>query len=224
MKIALILLAGGRSLRMGTNVSKVFFKFRDKPIVLYSLEPFLQIEQIGQIVVVCPEEDRHYFKGDFTFASPGKERFLSLENGLIACNPSIEYVLVHDAARPLVIKEDIERLIDIGIRHDGATLGAKMRSTVVSISQGKDIETIVDREHLWETYTPQFAPVKALLKGISMSKEQDLTPTDEMSLLKSQGLFPQIIEASFPNLKITYPSDLPLVTSLIDQLYGPVQV
>ena len=114
MKIALIMLAGGLSTRMGTNFSKVFFNHHDKSIVQYSLEPFLQIKQIGQIIIVCPEETHAHFQGDFTFALPGKERFLSLENGLLKCKKSVEHVLVHDAARPLVVKEDIEKLINEG--------------------------------------------------------------------------------------------------------------
>ncbi len=218
MKIALIILAGGLSSRMGTNFSKVFYRHRGKPIAQYSLEPFLTIDQIGQIIIVCPQEDRHHFQENFTFALPGKERFLSLERGLKECKKSIEYVLVHDAARPLIVKEDIERLIDEGIRYNGATLGARIRSTLIRANENTAIENIVDRNGLWETHTPQFAPIGYLLKGIKISKELHQTPTDEMSLLKIQGLSPRIVEASFPNIKITYPSDLPLVCSLIDQL------
>ena len=220
MEIALVLLAGGRSKRMGTGLSKVFYKHNDKPIALYSLEVFRRIDQIGHFVVVCDRNWRKEFSSNVSFGEPGKERFLSLENALLSLPPSIDYVLVHDAARPVIVEEDIIRLIHEGLQFDGAALGSRMRGSIARVKSDQRIQNMEDRDSIWETHTPQFAKVSDLLKAISFCKEKGLIPNDEMSLLSQINLQPKIVESSFPNVKITYQSDLPIVCALLNQLHS----
>lgn len=218
MKIGLILLSGGLSTRMGKGFSKVFYQHRNKPIARYSFDIFQQIELIKNIVVVCPPEKNHLFGNTPLFALPGKERFLSVESGLRALPKDIEFALVHDAARPLIVEDDVKKLIEIGTQGDGASLGARVKNTLMQASDQANVEVIIDRDCLWETYTPQIGRVSNLLKAISYCKKHEEIPGDEMTLLNHIGLSPKLVPSSFPNVKITYPSDLPLVLALLDQL------
>lgn len=215
-----ILLAGGLSKRMGAGMSKVFYKHNGKAIARYSYDLFKQLDQIKNIIVVCPESMQNFFPKGTLFAPPGKERFLSVENGLKALPNQTEYCLVHDGARPLIKLNEIKSLIESAAGNDGAALAGKVKNTLMRATGENGIETPIDREDLWETYTPQIGRVRDLLEGIQQAKQKGEIPTDEMTLLHNQGLSPILVQSTFPNVKITYPADLPLVLSLLDQLHG----
>ena len=218
MKIALILLAGGLSRRMGGAFSKAFYVHRGKSIAQYSLDVFAQIPEIGQMIVVCANSHQTHVTAQVEYALPGTERFLSLENGLKLVDPSHKFALIHDAARPLIHLQDIKRLIELGVNSEGAALGAPLRSTIAKVNDTLAINAIVDRSCLWETLTPQFAPIDLLLEGIFLCKHTGKIPTDEMTLLTELGKTPRLVKSTSPNLKITYPSDLSIVCALLDQM------
>ncbi len=220
MNIALILLAGGLSTRMGPEFSKVFYMHNGKSIVEYSLDFFKKNHLITHVVVVCPENKRLLFPSECIFALPGKERFLSVKNGLTALPKGVEFALVHDGARPLLVKKDIEKLIETGMDCDGAALAGRINSTMTQVRSDQTVEKMIDRDGLWETYTPQFARVQDLLRAIEVCENLDEIPNDEMTLLHRINLSPKLIETTFPNIKITYPCDLPLACALLDQLHG----
>ena len=219
MFVNAILLAGGLSKRMGVEFSKVFYEHNGKAIVRYSFDLLAKSNQIKNIIVVCPKTMQHYFPKSTVFAPPGQERFLSVENGLKKIENDLPFALVHDGARPLLTLKDVNNLIEIGCNSDGAALAGRVKNSLMRVSSTNAVKAIIPRDNIWETYTPQIGKVTHLLEAISKAKKLRVTPTDEMTLLHGLGLSPKLVEASFPNIKITYPQDLPLVLDFLDKLH-----
>lgn len=220
MTIAAILLAGGLSTRMGPHQEKVFTFHHGKPLALYALEPLLHHPLITHITVVCPPHQCHHFPPSSTFALPGTERHLSLGNALQTLPPHTEWVVVHDAARPLLCPNDLNRLLALIDCADGAALAAPVQNTLVKGDDAKAIVHPIDRTHLWETYTPQLARYADLLAALEIAQKKDFHPTDEMSLLHLLELKPHLLQVTFPSPKLTYSCDLPLIYALLNQLHS----
>ncbi|MBM3192402.1 MAG: hypothetical protein FJZ63_07125 [Chlamydiae bacterium] len=244
MKIALILLAGGHSTRMGGPVPKTFITVKGRPIIRYSFD--LLSPMFPRTIVVAHKAYHHLFPFNTQFAEPGPRRQDSVHNGFQML-PGFDFILIHDGARPLLKKEDIERLINLGKTAPAAALASPVKNTLKRVSyhrpsmaeicyskdasqintacldpavngkdygksviQGDTLST-VDRTNLFEVYTPQLIRSDLLKKGLALN----ITVTDDLSFAEALGYTPLLVPCSFPNIKLTYPSDLPLIEALL---------
>lgn len=207
--VSVILLAGGKGMRMGGTIPKQFLPLGDKPIICHSLEIFLKIGVVAEIVVVCAPSYRHLLSGySVTFADPGPRRQDSVFNGLCQLRASASWVCVHDGARPLITPEMVERLFQEGRRHGAACVGMPMIPTVKSRTADYFVDKTLDRDSLWEIQTPQFLSRKLMAQGFVVTQEKGLTLTDDVSLAELQGHPVKLVEGAHTNLKITTPEDL----------------
>ena len=139
-RFAAVLPAGGLGKRMGGNIPKQLMLLGGKPVYRYSLETFLEMEEIAEVVMAVPADWKDHFEKEI-FSHPklkivvgGAERWQSVENGVNALTSSAEYVLVHDVARPF-ISEEIIRNVCNTLVEKGSCLVAKPAVDTIKIAK-----------------------------------------------------------------------------------------
>ncbi len=153
----------------------------------------------------------------------GKERADSVLSGLnyVSAQLPCEWVLVHDAARPCVTLNDIDRLIDVCCAHPtGGILASPVRDTMKRANKENNIDHTVDREALWHALTPQMFKTQQLTRALADALQQGVAITDEASALEWLGETPALVQGSANNIKITQPEDLALAEFYLSREHG----
>ena len=228
-KFAVILPAAGKSSRFhDKNYKKPFAPLADRAVWLHSAEKFLHRQDVKQVIVVISPEDREYF--NFKFASNvailgievvigGQERTDSVQNALARVQPDVEYVCIHDAARPCLADEWISNVFDAAQKSGAAILAIPVAGTLKRVRGDHSIETTVPREGLWEAQTPQVFRRDLLLKAYA---ERGAKPaTDDAELVERLGQKVTVVTGSPVNLKITTREDLRLAEQALKALPKP---
>ncbi|MBF0263657.1 MAG: 2-C-methyl-D-erythritol 4-phosphate cytidylyltransferase [Gammaproteobacteria bacterium] len=128
--------------------------------------------------------------------------------------------MVHDAARPCLLAQDIDNLINELDNHEvGVILGLPVVDTLKRCNASEEIETTIDRKNMWRALTPQCFPLDLLIKALGNAYQQGLEKkiTDESSAIELMGLKPGIIEGDIHNIKVTIPQDLELAKNFINR-------
>jgi 2-C-methyl-D-erythritol 4-phosphate cytidylyltransferase len=218
--IAAIVPAAGVGSRMQHNAPKQYIQLAGKTILEHTLAKLSQLPQLNTIVVAVSDSDPYFEALSFTDtrivrARGGKERADSVLNSLLflAPNPPV-WVLVHDAARPLVNITDIERLINECISVDeGGILASKVKDT---IKRGDThIDQTVPRDDLWQALTPQLFKYDELKSALQSALSSGATITDEASAIEWAGKPVKLVAGRSDNIKITTPEDLDLAGFLL---------
>ena len=181
MKFGAIITAGGSSTRFGSN--KLLEKISGKTIIEYSVEAFLN-SGIDEIVICCGDDLLQKF-GDSSFASlsqndkikivkGGQTRQESVYNGLMTIN--CDYVLIHDAARPMITPEIIEQVKKEVVDKKAVSVMTKTIDTIKEVDQSGKIIKTIDRSKLYNTQTPQAFEYN-LIKSVHEKIHNDLPPT-----------------------------------------------
>lgn len=218
--ISLILLSGGTGNRMKSTIPKQYLDLFGKPIIKHSLDLFISLENIQEIIVVCEEKYRCFFKNNkkIKFALPGKRRQDSVNNGFEKVNKKASFVCIHDAARPFLQKKDFTELIKEASIHKSATLAVAATSTIKEANYSLLTNKTLDRSNLFEIQTPQIIEYNLLKKGLKYISENNLTVTDDTSITELLGIPTKIVLGSYSNIKITTPYDLKLAKFLYNEI------
>ncbi|MGD1019889.1 MAG: 2-C-methyl-D-erythritol 4-phosphate cytidylyltransferase [Verrucomicrobiia bacterium] len=224
--VTAIVLAAGRSTRMGGGPNKQFVELLGKPLLVYSLVAFERCPAIDAIVLVRrpdyaqPAEQivREFgFKKVAAFADGGAERQDSVGNGLKACESRTDIVAVHDGARPLVTPALIESTI-VSARAFGTGIAAtKVVDTIKEANEDRTVVRTVDRTRLWAVQTPQTVTFGLLRDAYAKVFEKKIVVTDEAAAVELMGGKVHLVETPFLNLKVTTPSDLAIAEALLRQ-------
>jgi 2-C-methyl-D-erythritol 4-phosphate cytidylyltransferase len=154
----------------------------------------------------------------------GNERSESVRNGLAALNDlaaADDWVLVHDAARPCVSRQDVDRLLERVHKHAvGGLLAAPAADTLKRASGDREVIETVDRSSLWRALTPQMFRYAKLCDALDRAVAAGRVPTDEAQALEWTGERPVVIEGSTTNIKITSADDLVIATALMGARAG----
>ena len=197
MKKYVIIVAGGKGLRMGSDLPKQFLPMGDKPVLMHTLEVFRRYDETLQIIVVLPREQqdfwkqlcqKHSFAVEHTLADGGETRFHSVKNGLaLVQEPGL--VGVHDGVRPFVSVEVIRRCYDL----------AKVQKAVIPV-----VDVVETLRHLTDA-------------GSEQAYAQEFTPffTDDASVVEAMGIPVYLAEGNRENIKITTPFDLKVGSALL---------
>ncbi len=212
--------AAGIGSRMASDVPKQYRMLAGATLLEHSLGALLRCPDIAAVVVALhPEDDRAPHLGCFEDprvhrAIGGAERSDSVAAALEvvgSLGKAGDWVLVHDAARPCVTREDIERLLtrvrDSGI---GGILAEPVVDTVKRADAAGRVEATLDRTGLWRAQTPQMFRVGELRAALPSASERGQAVTDEASAMELAGLPVQLVQGSPRNLKVTVPADLSL--------------
>ena len=226
-KITAIVLAAGKGSRMHSDVAKQFLELCDKPVLYYSLMAF-EKSSVDDVILVTGAEDITYCKEEIItkyhfnkvrhVVEGGAERYWSVKNGLrAACGA--DYVLIHDAARPCLTQDLIERSI-IEVIHSGAcTVGVPVKDTIKVVdSQQYGIGT-PDRSTLWQIQTPQSFRYQEIINAyekMEQSGDTDITD-DTMIIERYLGKKTKVILGDYGNLKITTPEDLAVAEIFLEK-------
>jgi len=212
--------AAGAGRRMGAPVPKQYLDLAGRPVIEYCLHLFLAHPKIlGVLVALDPRDDRWQetaFAGHprVRRVAGGRERCHSVANALdvlAAAAAEDDWVLVHDAARPCLRREDLDRLLVSLADHPvGGLLGVPVRDTMKQAAADRGVRRTVPRDDLWHAFTPQMFRLGPLRRALHGALASDSLVTDDAGAMERMGLAPVLIEGHADNIKITRPEDLPL--------------
>jgi 2-C-methyl-D-erythritol 4-phosphate cytidylyltransferase len=222
--VTAIVLAAGRSTRMGGGPNKQFIELLGKPIICYSLAAFELCGAVDAVILVrrpdCAQQAEEVVR-EFGFqkvvavTDGGVERQNSVWNGLEKCDPLTEIVAVHDGARPLVTPALIQATITSARTFGTGIAATKVVDTIKEANEDRTVIRTVDRTKLWAVQTPQTARLSILREAYRKVFQEQALVTDEAAAVESLGQKVHLVETSFLNLKITTPSDLAIAESLL---------
>ncbi|QDU94353.1 2-C-methyl-D-erythritol 4-phosphate cytidylyltransferase [Lignipirellula cremea] len=225
---AVILPAAGRSSRFrDQNYKKVYAPLDGRPVWLHSVERFQNRPDVKQTIVVISPDDREDFFARFganvailgiEVVEGGQERADSVERALAKVRPEIDFVAVHDAARPCLAEAWIDAVFAAAVESQAAILATPVAGTLKRVANGR-IEETVSRERLYEAQTPQVFARQLLLDAYA--GRGDFQPTDESQLIERTGKSVRVVEGSPLNLKITTKDDLRLAALALKALPKP---
>lgn len=220
--ISAIIVAGGSGQRMGSKTPKQFLKAGSRTILEWSTDCFLNHTSINLVVVAVPQAwitettsklKNHVNSGRLIIVAGGDTRQKSVENALAAISDNDGWVAIHDAARPGIDKQTIDRVLNDAFEFGAAICALQVVDTVVK-SEQKMITNQVDRENLFRVQTPQVFKISLMRKALANAKEKNIIATDDASLVRELGIEVKISEGSELNNKITREQDLALFKRL----------
>ncbi len=242
MNIALIL-SGGTGTRLGTDIPKQYIKINERMVISYCLETFCKCDAIDAIWVVAHEDWRaaineemqriieiesgadkrqEYINKLKGFSRPGETRQLSIYNGLkdIAEFASKEdIIIIHDAARPLVIEETIEELLEQANIHDGAIPVLPMKDTVYYSEDGRQITSLLERKCIYAGQAPEsfkFGKYYEANKNLFPKEIYQINGSTEPAILAELDI--AMIAGDENNFKITTKQDLERFEQIISEV------
>ena len=210
-----VIVAGGSGSRMGRP--KQMLPLGAKPVLVRTVEAFLQTPEIKEIVVVTPPENRAELQKRFpgiVFADPGKTRLLSVKNGFLKTSAASQLVAVHDGARPLVEPAHISACLQAARQYGAAVLAVPVKDTV-KVCEGGFVQNTLDRAVLWAAQTPQCYRRSVLAEALEKFGQEE-GATDESQLVEKLGIKVRVVPSSYKNNKITTPEDLIFAEALLE--------
>ncbi|MFM2106740.1 MAG: 2-C-methyl-D-erythritol 4-phosphate cytidylyltransferase [Chloroflexota bacterium] len=218
--VAAVILAAGAGIRMASPVRKVFLPVGGETILARTLAVFEGLASVSTVVLVAGEPDRGHCaevvaRGRFRKVRPlvagGPTRHDSEANGLASLEASVAsgeigLVLVHDAVRPFVTGEEIDRLIDEARRSGAAILATPEEAVVVTDAGDGWLDGV--EPSLWAAQTPQAFDARLALDAHRRAARDGFSGTDTSSVVERTGHPVRVVEGTRGNLKITTPDDL----------------
>jgi 2-C-methyl-D-erythritol 4-phosphate cytidylyltransferase len=218
-----IIVAAGRSQRMGFD--KLLSPLGDRPVVVHSIEPFQQCDIVDEVILVVSSDRRSEFQQIVDafgltkvnrLVEGGHERHLSVWNGLSHLSETCEIVAVHDAARPLVSPDLIDRAVRLARQCGAVALAAPIVETLKRVDPNQNVTGSVDRSGVWGMQTPQVFRFDWLVDAYKRIVDSGRTVTDEVSALQEAGYPVRLLQNPDWNIKITFPTDLDLAEKMIN--------
>ena len=220
--LSAIIVAGGSSQRMGFD--KLFAVIAGEPVIAHTIRAFDRAGSISEIVVVARKE-RHDeirkisrdagFKKVRSVVPGGERRQDSVRAGLDQIDGEAKYVAVHDAARPLITPEQIERAFEQCCVHGSAALAQPVNDTLKRADADLLVVGLVDRHQLYAMQTPQIFERKLIGDAYRNVYAENASVTDEVSAVERLGHKIALVLNDDFNFKITYPRDLPLADFIL---------
>lgn len=218
--------AAGVGKRMLADRPKQYLELHGRTVLEHTLARFLDHPQISGVVVALSEGDPYWQELVITHpklvvAPGGQERCHSVLNALQLLRQQAaeeDWVLVHDAARPCLRREDLDHLIDVLRDHPvGGLLGLPLADTVKRTAADDTVIETVPREHLWRALTPQMFRLGELHEALGTALKNNRLVTDDASAMELAGKAPKMVEGHGDNIKITRPQDLVLARLYMTQ-------
>jgi 2-C-methyl-D-erythritol 4-phosphate cytidylyltransferase len=227
--LSAIIVAAGDSRRMGFD--KLFAAIAGKPVIAHTIRAFERAISVDGIIVVA-REDRHdeiktivrdeNFKKVKSIIPGGKRRQDSVRAGLDHLESVMRYVAVHDAARPLVTPQQIDRVFEQCRIHGAAALAEPINDTLKRADADLLVTDSVDRQELYAMQTPQIFERQLIAEAYRAVYTKNVSVTDEVSAVERLGRKVALVLNDDFNFKITYPRHLPLAEFVLTQRRKPV--
>lgn len=221
-----VIVAAGRSERMGKDVDKAFLNLGPRPVLVHSLLAFEACADIQGIVLVVRKEK---VEGSRALAQTfgitkllavvagGALRQDSVRNGVEAAGDDASIIAVHDGARPFVTPALISETIRSTERQGSGVAATKSTDTIKWVEKGMLVSRTLDRSKLWSVQTPQTFRLDWLVKALEHVKRKELTVTDEAGAVEALGKPVHLVASSVFNIKITTTEDLAMAAALLER-------
>jgi 2-C-methyl-D-erythritol 4-phosphate cytidylyltransferase len=213
---AVIIVAAGRGIRLGGDVAKSLRLLDDKPLFAHAMGVFDQIPEVISQVLVAPPDHidlardwvrKLKFKKTTAVVPGGLERGDSVQNGLKVVSPDIQWIAIHDGARPFVTPELFTRILKAAAIQGAAIPGIRLADTIKEIASNQIVRTI-SREQLRGAQTPQIFDRHRLKNAYHKAQEQGVRATDDAEIVQrfTDGQV-MVVDGDVDNFKITTPED-----------------
>jgi 2-C-methyl-D-erythritol 4-phosphate cytidylyltransferase len=215
---------------MGSTIPKQFLTLGGVPILAHSLRVLEAVPAVASVILAVPEADRDYCLREIVtryqltkvtrVVAGGERRQDSVRHGLQEVENDADLVLVHDAVRPLITRDLVERAIQRAAEVGAAIVAIPMRDTVKQVGAGRLIEATVDRGRLWLAQTPQVFRAALLREAHRKAHLEGFHATDDAQLLEWMGHPVAVVDGSEENIKITRPQDLAIGEAVLAARMG----
>ena len=225
MSVLAIIPAAGMGVRMGGETPKQFLSLEGVPIFIHTLRKFVNTDCIDDIFVGLRAEDmeraqreidRENFTKSVRLVAGGPVRQETVARALALAPPGTEIVAVHDAVRPFIEREMIQRVVEAARREGAAILGTLSVDTIKQVERETIVGTI-PRERIVLAQTPQVFRYEIIREAFERAAADGFIGSDEAVLAERIGYTVRVLMGSDRNIKITKPSDLPLARLYIAQ-------
>lgn len=221
-----IVCAAGSGIRMGSSVKKQWLPLKGIPIIIHALKKFFSSSIIHNIIIPAPEEDldfcqeliaKYFHDSDkpWLVMPGGVERQDSIFAALQHCPGDTNMVFIHDAVRPFITEELLNKLYDIAIKEKAVVPVTRIKNTVKKIAKDYIVET-VPRENLVQALTPQVFSYELIMSAYFKAYEDGYISTDDSALVEYYGAKVRYQFCSELNLKITDELDLFFAEKIIE--------
>lgn len=227
-----IIAAGGRGTRVGGARAKQFLEVGGAPVVVHTLRRFDECATVSETVVVVPPGEVKAFlelaetyglRKPVRVVAGGATRAESVWRGLSGVGDRAEVVAVHDAVRPLVTPDEIDRTVRAAALHGAALLAARAVDTIKEAGGADDeaeaggpaVARTLERSRLWHAQTPQCFRLELLRRAYERALAEGAEATDCSALVERLGVRVRLVEGGARNIKITTPEDLALAEILL---------
>lgn len=222
MRVAAVVPAAGRGARFGSPESKIWAPLGDRTVLEWTLGALDACVRIDAIVLVGAVRDLERLRRTAAgfgrvagVVEGGGTRAESVARGLAQLPDECEWVLVHDAARPLVAASLLTAVLDATMESGAAVPGLRIADTVKRVDARRTVQETVSREGLWTVQTPQGARLSALRAAYETLGTRALDATDEAGLLQAVGIAVRVVDGDPRNIKVTTPHDLARAAALL---------
>jgi len=220
----LVMPAAGIGRRFGADRPKQYAPLCGRTVIEWALAPFLNDSRCAGVVVALAEGDPYWkamAPSTIQVTAGGQERSHSVRNGLAALAgraAADDWVLVHDAARPCLARQDLDRLLaELGAHPVGGLLATPAADTLKRTDASRDVQQTVDRTGLWRALTPQMFRYARLCEALDRAHSAGRVPTDEAQAIEWLGDVPRLVAGAAVNLKITSAADLAIAAALLKE-------
>jgi 2-C-methyl-D-erythritol 4-phosphate cytidylyltransferase len=220
-----VVVAAGSGTRLPGSVEKQFAPLRGRPVVVRALEALAAAREVEAIVLVVPRGREEFARAEMVIAhrvprvaavvAGGATRGASVRLGLAAVPASTDWVIVHDAARPLATAALVGRVLE-GARETGAAVPAMPVADTLKRADGGVVIDTLDRDGLWAVQTPQAFGQRTLLAAHARAEKEGWETTDDAALVERAGGRVRIVEGERWNIKITEAGDLVVAEAILE--------
>ena len=210
---------------MNREMAKQYLRLAGRPVLVHTLQVLEACPGVDGLFVVVPPQDAASVRSGVidpwnlkkvaAVIAGGRERQDSVRAGLDALGRDAEIVIVHDAVRPLIGVETVERCIREAAECGAVTVGVPVKDTVKEVAPDGRVLRTCDRSALWLTQTPQAFRRDILERAHREALRDGIRATDDTSLVERLGIAVRMIPGDYRNIKITTPEDLVIAEALL---------
>jgi 2-C-methyl-D-erythritol 4-phosphate cytidylyltransferase len=227
-RFAVIIPAAGKSSRFGDlKHKKIYAELDGRAVWLHAVEPFINREDVGQIILAIAAEDRELFERRYRASvafmnihviEGGAERHDTVALALERVDDSCDYIAVHDAARPCLCGELVDAVFGAARAHGAALLAIPIADTIKRVGADRLTSETLARDGLYLAQTPQVFRKNLLIRAYAERFRQGTQTTDDCQLVEATGHSCVVVDGSPFNIKITTPQDLKLAAAILPLL------
>ncbi len=211
---------------MGGDAPKVYQLLAGRPMLLRTLDRLFAARSVNEVIIVVAADEmercRSLIRTDdglchrrWSLQSGGATRQQSAKKGLERIDAGCELVMIHDAARPFVSPDLIDRCVEAAAEKGAVVVGQPVRDTIKEVSPERWIRKTPERSFLWEVQTPQVFQRGIIVRAFEQAEQEGITVTDDAAVVERIGVPVYVLDGERTNFKVTVPDDLWLAELMI---------